>query len=109
MLEVNQTTNLTINIAGIPGLPAPSGRPATIGNICRMRIVIDKSLIELFDKNKEKLKSLVKYLEMALNDIYKAGGVKVKVEGRKEQLQFKVVELLFHDEAYCRRENHSPG
>ena len=108
MLEVNQTTNPTINIAGY-GAQAQSGRPATIGNICRMRIIIDKSLIELFGNKKETLKSLVKYLEMALNDIYKEGGVVVKVEGRKEQLQFKVVELLFHDEAYCRRENHSPG
>ena len=108
MLEVNETTNPTIAIAG-HGAQAQGGRPATIGNICRMRIIIDKSLIELFGNKKETLKSLVKYLEMALNDIYKEGGVHVKVEGKKEQLQFKVMELLFHDEAYCRRENHSPG
>ena len=91
------------------GAHAQSGRPSTVGNICKMRIIIDKFLLKLFDNNKEKLKSLVKFYEVSLNDIYKEGGVSVTVNNRQLPFKFKVVDLLFHDEAYCRSKNYSPG
>ena len=88
---------------------AQSGRPSTSGNVCRMRIIIDKFLLKLFDNNKNKLQSLVKYFELSLNDIYKEGGVSVTLHNRKLPLKFKVEDLQFHDEAYCRSKKHSPG
>ena len=91
------------------GAHAQSGRPATDGNICRMRIIIDEFLLNLFDNNKKKLKSLVKLYELSLNDIYKEGGVSVRVNNRNLPLKFRVVDLQFHDEAYCRRHGFSPG
>ena len=91
------------------GANAQSHRDATVGNICRMRIIIDKFLLKLFDNNKEKMKNLVKYFEMSLNDIYKEGGVSVKVNNNRLPLKFKVVDLQFHDEAYCQRKGNSPG
>ena len=96
-------------VINLDGAHAQSGRPSTVGNICRMRIIIDKFLLKLFDNNKEKLKSLVKFYEVSLNDIYKEGGVSVEVNNKNLQLKFKVVDLLFHDEAFCRRHNDSPG
>ena len=84
-------------------------RPATVGNFCRMRIIIDQFLLRLFDNNKEKVKNVVKYLEMSLNDIYSEAGVSVKVNDTELSLKFKVMDLQFHDEDYCRRNNYSPG
>ena len=47
----------------------------------------------------------VKYLEVQLNDIYKEADVFVN----SLPLQFKVVDLQFHDEDYCEREGNSLG
>ena len=91
------------------GAQARSGRPVTVGNICRMRIIVDKFLLKLFNNNKETLKSLIKTYEVSLNDIYREGGVSVKVNNKQLQLKFKVVDLQFHDEDYCRRKGNSQG
>ena len=91
------------------GAHAQTGRPVTDGNFCRMRIIVDKFLLKLFNNNKEKLKSLIKTYEFSLNDIYKAERVSVKVNSKQLPLRFKVVDLQFHDEDYCRRKNYSPG
>ena len=96
-------------VINLDGAHAQSGRPSTSGNVCRMRIIIDKFLLKLFDNNKDKLKTLVKYFELSLNDIYEEGGVSVTVHNRKLTLKFKVEDLQFHDEAYCRSKNYSPG
>ena len=76
-------------------------RNVTQGNICRMRIIVDKFLLKLFDNNKSKMRTVVKLYEETLNDIYKKAGVKVKVNNKELLLKFKVVYLLFHDEDYC--------
>ena len=76
-------------------------RNVTQGNICRMRIIIDKFLLKLFDNNKSKMRTVVKLYEETLNDIYEKAGVKVKVNNKELLLKFKVVDLLFHDEDYC--------
>ena len=91
------------------GAYAQIAKNRTKGNVCRMRIIIDKFLLKLFDNNKEKMKAKVKYFEMSLNDIYKEGDVSVKVNNNWLPLKFKVVDLQFHDEAYCQRKGNSPG
>ena len=81
------------------------GTETTEGNFCTIRIIIDKFLLKLFNNNKNLLKNYVKYLEVQLNDIYKEADVFVN----SLPLQFKVVDLQFHDEDYCEREGNSPG
>ena len=77
-------------------------RNVTQGNVCRMRIIIDKFLLKLFDNNKSKMRTVVKLYEETLNDIYKNAGVSVKVNNLPPYpLKFIVVDLLFHDEYYC--------
>ena len=84
-------------------------RNMTFGNVCRMRIIIDKFLLILFINNKEQMKSYVKYFEVSLNDIYEEAGVSVRVNRKQVPLKFKVVDLQFHDEDYCRRKRNSQG
>ena len=109
MLGVGNKGKMLKNQVNLDVAHAQSGRPSTDGNVCRMRIIIDRFLLKLFNNNKEKLKSFVKLYELSLNDIYKEGDVSVRVNNRRLPLKFKVVDLQFHDAAYCRRHNYSPG
>ena len=88
---------------------AQTGRTQTQGNVCRMRIIVDKFLLDTFDNNKQRLMYAVKIHEETLNDLYKANSVTIKVNRRSMPIQFKVVELLFHDEEYCRNNGMSVG
>ena len=76
-------------------------RNVTQGNVCRMRIIIDKFLLKLFNNNKVLLMNEVRLYESTLNDIYSKAGVYVTVNNKQLPLQFKVVDLQFHDEDYC--------
>ena len=86
-----------------------SSRPETVGNICRMRIIIDKSLSNYFNKNKYRMRDYVKYFEKHLNYYYNEAGVSIRVNNQRLPFKFKVVDLQFHDEDYCRRQGNSPG
>ena len=90
------------------GAQAQSGRTPTEGNFCTMRIIIDKFLLKLFNNNKNLLMSKVKYFETQLNDIYKEADVYVNMFNNAWlPLKFKVVDLQFHDEDFCRITNSS--
>ena len=82
-------------------------RAMTVGNICRMRIIIDKFLLKLFNNDKEQMRNNVKYFERYLNEIYNEANVSVKVHDKQLPLKFKVVDLQFHDEDFCRITNSS--
>ena len=84
------------------------GRKATVGNICTMRIFIDRFLMKLFNSKKH-ARDYVKYFERKLNNIYNEAGVSVKVNNAWLPLKFKVVDLQFHDDDFCRRNDYSPG
>ena len=71
------------------------------GNVCKMRITVDKFLLETYDKNKERLEQDIKTHEETLNEMYKNNSVKVTVGEKKMQLKFKVVEIIFLDREYC--------
>ena len=71
------------------------------GNVCKMRITVDRFLLETYDNNKERLEQEIKTHEETLNEIYKNNSVKVTVGKEKMQLKFKVVEIIFHDKEYC--------
>ena len=74
-----------------------------------MRIIVDKFALKLFKNNKETMKTKIKYFEFTLNDIYKEGNVSVKVNNNRLPLKFKVVDVVFHDEANCLINGNSPG
>ena len=78
-------------------------RRKTSGNVCRMRIIVDKFLLETFGNDRGRVKAMVKDHEMSLNEIYE------QIEIRGKPFQFKVVDIEFHDEAYCRRNRDSVG
>ena len=95
------------------GALAQSSRNKTIGNVCQMRIIVDKFLIKLFGNNKDLLEDKLGVFEGRLNSIYNPEGsggiVKVRVNNTFLPLKFKVVDIKFHDEAFCQRNNHLPG
>ena len=73
-----------------------------------MRIFIDRFLMKLFN-SKKLARDYVKYFERKLNNIYNEAGVSVKVNNAWLPLKFKVVDLQFHDDDFCRRNDYSPG
>ena len=48
--------------------------------------------------NRSELKNVIKLHEYMLNDIYSHNGIKIK----NRQLSFKVVDIQFQDEPFCR-------
>ena len=68
-----------------------------------MRIIVDKFLLETFGNDRNRVKAMVKEHEMSLNEIYQV------IEIRGKPFQFKVVDIEFHDEAYCSRNRNSVG
>ena len=78
-------------------------REKTQGNIFRMRIIVDKFLLKTFGNDRSRVKAMVKEHEMSLNEIYQV----IEIRGRP--FQFKVVDIEFHDEAYCPRNRNSVG
>ena len=74
------------------------------GNICTLRIFVDKYLLALFNNDKNHLKTNIKNHEFQLNNIYKFN--KIKVNG--QQLEFRITDVIFHDEEYCSK-NKSSG
>lgn len=71
------------------------------GNVCKMRITVDKFLLATYDNNKERLEQEIKTHEETLNEVYRNNSVKVTVGEEKMQLKFKIVEIFFHDKEYC--------
>jgi len=68
-----------------------------------MRIIVDKFLLETFGNNRSWVKAMVKEQEMSLNEIYQV------IEIRGKPFEFKVVDIEFHDSAYCSRNRNSVG
>ena len=71
------------------------------GNVCKMRITVDRFPLETYDNNEERLEQEIKTHEDTLNEVYKNNSVKVTVGKEKMQLKFKVVEIIFRDKEYC--------
>ena len=82
---------------------AYTSRLKTYGNYCTMRIIVDKFALKLFGNDKERMKSVIKMHEFTLNDVYKLNNVRV----RYEQLKFSIVDIVFQDEYYCRRNTNA--
>ena len=74
-----------------------------------MRIIIDKSLSNYFNKNKNVMKGYVKYFERQLNYYYNEAEVSIRVNNQRLLFKFKVVDIQFHDEDSCWRQGNSPG
>ena len=53
---------------------------------------------ENYPINRSELKNVIKLHEHMLNDIYSLNKIKIK----NSQLSFKVVDIQFQDEAFCR-------
>ena len=92
-----------VKIAGPKSASQKSVRKKTFGNICRMRIVVDKFLLQLFDNDKDFMKSAIKMHEHHLNDIYRLNKVKV----RSQQLEFKITDIIFNDEEFCSKNKNA--
>ena len=89
-------------------------RTNTEGDICTMRIIVDKFLLGLYKNDRQtnclnimviinnidrsELKNVIKLHEYMLNSIYRLNGIKIK----NRQLSFKVVDIQFQDEQFCR-------
>ena len=73
------------------------------GNICTIRIFVDKYLLALFNNDKNHLKTNIKNHEFQLNNIYKFN--KIKVNG--QQLEFRITDVIFHDQEYCSKNKNS--
>ena len=88
-----------------PQTPNQSQHAPSQGNVCEMRIIVDRFLLETFDNNKERLVEVVNSQEKALNELYENNSVKVQVGEEKLPIKFKVVDLVFQDEDFCRQDN----
>jgi len=79
-----------------PAAPqAISLRPKSRGNVCTMRIIVDKHLMKVFNNDKNRLRVTIKQHEEELNEIYQS----IKIRGKP--FRFKVTDVIFKDDTYC--------
>ena len=62
------------------------------------QILILSVCYENYPITRSELKNVIKLHEYMLNDIYSLNGIKIK----NRQLSFKVVDIQFQDEPFCR-------